>query len=805
MDQVAATDSPVVLPPEPDDLIPRRFQWMCAPIVFGVLTFAMFFDVLFTSSRVISHWGNDLAMQFLAWRDYGFTQLAHGNLALWNSHVYGGAPFFAGFQSALLYPPNWIHLILPVPVAINWIVAIHVFMLGYFTYFWCRGRAIGISGSILAGVMFMFSGPYFLHLYAGHLPHLAVVIWTPLMLLTIDKLGETGSMRWCVLGVFATTMHLLAGHPQYVYYTGIILSIYTVLHMKRWQVPAGFIVMYFGAVAIAAVQLFAGIQAAGESVRSSGTDYSFASTFSLPPMHFITWLAPTFFGNVFLGNDETKELLYWSNGYLWEMSLFISISGLTMAVLGALRGQIRTVLVILSLIVICFVLALGRHTFLYKPMFDYLPAYSSFRGTVKFAYLGDLFICLLAAMGLDGLLRDRKIGYMALGNVAAAAIIMFMLGLFVWMSGSDGPNGSWGQFVASTTDAARQAHERWNDYLDALKLDPKFISSSASHAAAVSFLAGGTFLAIFALLWSSRFFRYAPYGILALASIEMFCFARTVRPTLDPAAAMQLPEAWKKPIADLNKDWRILMIPYDWWSLGMSLGFDGMTGNDPLILKRYAEAIYASQLLDPSTASQYLKFQGINLAVFQMLRCGMICETPIQAPLVAPQPKGAPRQFLQPLPVAMLTSNWTKFHSSKDLLSYLAAGPFDPTSNILLEEVPEIQMIPGNDSPGTVRVVNQSTDWLELQADVTRPAMLLVTNNYSTGWRIRPIESPQDHFQVMPANYCQIGVPLVAGKHHLILEYSPLAFRVGRWVSIFALLAYLGWTILLMRQARWFR
>jgi hypothetical protein len=119
---------------------------------------------------------------------------------LWNPHIFGGTPYFAGFQSALLYPPNWLHLVMPLGRAINWINALHVFLAGYFTYGWCRYRGASIGGSIIAGIMFMFGGPYFLHLYAGHLPHVAIIVWIPLILLAIDGLIETGARRWWLLG-----------------------------------------------------------------------------------------------------------------------------------------------------------------------------------------------------------------------------------------------------------------------------------------------------------------------------------------------------------------------------------------------------------------------------------------------------------------------------------------------------------------------------------------------------------------------------------------------------------------------------
>src|SRR6476646_1855041 len=106
----------------------HRIDWrraIIAPIVFGVLTLIVFGNVLFTAdaARVSAAPGTDVALQFIAWRDFGFTQLAHGNLPLWNPHIFGGTPYFAGFQSALLYPPNWLHLVMPLGRAINWINA----------------------------------------------------------------------------------------------------------------------------------------------------------------------------------------------------------------------------------------------------------------------------------------------------------------------------------------------------------------------------------------------------------------------------------------------------------------------------------------------------------------------------------------------------------------------------------------------------------------------------------------------------------------------------------------------------------
>jgi hypothetical protein len=133
-----------------------------------LLALAMFADVLFTGgTRVLGNEGLDLFFQFVSWRDFGFRELAKGNLALWNPHIYGGAPYFGGWQAALLYPPNWVFLILPLPAAINWSIALHLFAIGAFMFFWMRVRGLNVAGSWFAGVLIMFSGAHFLHIYAG--------------------------------------------------------------------------------------------------------------------------------------------------------------------------------------------------------------------------------------------------------------------------------------------------------------------------------------------------------------------------------------------------------------------------------------------------------------------------------------------------------------------------------------------------------------------------------------------------------------------------------------------------------------
>src|SRR6266478_3387265 len=147
--------------------------------------------------------------------------------------MFSGAPYFGGMQGGLLYPPNWLFLFLPSAAAINWTLALNIFAIGAFMFFWMRVRGLRPVASFFAGALIMFSGPHFLHVFAGHLPHLAAMTWSPLIFCAIDGLFITRKAGWCLLGMFAVATQVVAGFPQYVFYTALIAGFYSALRLIR--------------------------------------------------------------------------------------------------------------------------------------------------------------------------------------------------------------------------------------------------------------------------------------------------------------------------------------------------------------------------------------------------------------------------------------------------------------------------------------------------------------------------------------------------------------------------------------------
>ena len=444
------TDTPESrLPPDalPESEADRHkmCDWLVWFVLLAVLTLGMFAEVLFTSQHmVLSNQNTDLFLQFVHWRTFGFGELKHGNLALWNPHIFCGAPFFGGAQAALLYPPNMLFLLLPLARAINWSIALHVFLAGAFTYAWAARRGLRPLSCFLSGAIFMFCGAHFLRIYAGHLPNLCSLVWAPLLFLAIDGLAEKPSFRYGLLGAFTLAMQVLAGHPQYVFYTGVAAAVYCSLRWIRVQdrsrFLAGLVGVVLGGVALSAVQIFTGFQEARETLRCAGVPYDFAATFSFPPENFLTLLIPNIFGDM-------KGVSYWGRWSLWEASLFIGVSGLVLAVVGAVWGNRQARRFSAVMVALLLILALGRHTPLFMLLYGWVPGFNSFRGTCKFLFLASVFLALLAGVGLDELYKGRRPARLLLSVVGVGGFLLLTAGVAAYPLGQGAAATGWWRAV----------------------------------------------------------------------------------------------------------------------------------------------------------------------------------------------------------------------------------------------------------------------------------------------------------------------------------------------------------------------
>lgn len=758
--------------PPPDSAAPMRPRTVAiAALGLLALTLAMFGGVLSSREQpFLSAAGADLASQYIPWYEFGFGELRRGHLPLWNPHLFSGLPYLGGFQSALLYPPNLLYLALPLAAAVNLLFALHIALAGFFMFLWAAHRGLHPLACFVSAALLMFSGPCFLHLYPGHLPLLTTVAWIPLAFLAIDAFLATRRLIWCLTGMAAIAMMLLAGEAQYVFRTVVAAGIYTLFRLpgerRRLQAVAGLAAMLGGAAALAAAQLLPGAVAIAESVRGRRLPQHFAALASLPPENLLTLLTPGFFGDL-------QASSYWGKSYLWEMSLFFGVTGLVLALCGQRYGDKNVRRFSFPFVLVMLLLALGSRTPLFGFLYSFVPGFDKFRGNSKFIFHAVLFLTLLAGIGLDSLLRSRRKTVRMPALLATAGLTLAAAAtLLLRPDASGAPPPWWQEFMQGILDSGESYLEPEN------YADPAFVRHAAAAAREGLQAAAGLLLVPAALLFASRHGRAAGYALAVLAVGEVFLFARASLTTFDRQATRQ--PALERVLREDPGDYRILNLVDP--NAAMALGANDIWGYSWGMSLRYAEFMAFTQGLDPDGATQYVEFAAFN-PLYRMLRLRYV---------VLPRESGQQVQKVEGALPRLLLVQDARVIRGRDRIFAELAGDFDPSSQVILESPPRPMPLPSGIN-GKAWIVAADSDQLTIEADLPSPSILVVTDGYSADWRAVALEgSVQRSYQVMPANYILRAVPLEAGRHRLRIQYRPAAFVAGAWVSCTALLVCLS-------------
>ena len=512
--------------------VTARWLPFFVPGVLLGMTLAMFAQVLFsTGDRVLSQQGLDVSTLMIYVREFGFRELRAGRIALWDPHVFSGIPFMGGFTPALFYPPNWIYLILPPAMAMNWEIAIHVFLLGFFTALWLRRYRLHPLAILLASAGIMFGRTFFNEIFAGHVQPLDADAWLPLILLTVDSLLDEPGVKWVLVGIFTLAMQILAGYPPVVFYTVVACSIYGSIRLITSTHPLktmlALCVIGAGAALITTVQLWTGLQTAAEGMRARGISFALASMMSLPPANLLGLLVPDLFGNM-------------------SSLAFFGVTGLAMAVLGvSVKSPHRGAWIASATLLL--LIALGSHTPLLRLLYDFVPGFDRSRHSVSFLFDALIFVALLSAFGMDSVFRSGQ------GAKAAAAVLLITalavggFGAVLRSGASATPNGAW----------------QWLQSLPAFLVLPVAGDSNPRAAGSRSLISAGICL-VLAGLFFIRASRPGAAHVLAVFGIaEVFLFARSTVPSFSLAATV--PAEVRQFLAAHPGDYRILNLSHAGW------------------------------------------------------------------------------------------------------------------------------------------------------------------------------------------------------------------------------------------------
>ncbi len=392
-----------------------------APVVLAGLIL-LFFNRLAFSNLILAR--GDTFLYFYPYWTAAAEALRAGRLPLWNPNLFMGAPFLANSQVGFFYPLNWpVWLLFPTPYAVSASILIHLLIAAGGTYLAAR-QAMGLArgAALLAAALFALGG--YLTAQVEHVNQLQGLAWLPWFFAVLPSLVDSAAAnrKWrdvlppilAIGGLFA--LQLLAGHTQTAFISGVSVGLWTALRvlpdltgrrtgvqsrpvrssavvrsttetdLTGFRKPVRSLAAIAAAVGVAlilaAAQLLPTLELTGQSSRQGGLPLNEVLSFSWHPLHLARALLPGYGQALFS-----------------EYVAFLPLTALALAVVGAwLWRRDRAARPWVILVIIAFVLALGRFTPLYH-LLGRLPGFDLFRAPSRWLAVAALGLALLAGYG----------------------------------------------------------------------------------------------------------------------------------------------------------------------------------------------------------------------------------------------------------------------------------------------------------------------------------------------------------------------------------------------------------------------
>lgn len=717
----------------------------------------------------------DPLFQFYPARKFLADSIHAGRVPLWNPMSFSGTPFAADGQSAVFYPINWLFAVLPLAMAFGWIAALHTLLAGLFFFLYSRRIGLSHAASLAGAVAWMFSGV--LVVWQMWQVVDSTVCWLPLALYFWEGWQATQDRRQLAGAAFALGMSLLAGHLQFAFYVVFTFTAYAVFRLLTTrELPvgrsfAGLVAMLLLGVGIASVQLFATADLLLHSLRNT-IPYKDIVASALPPAQLVSLVAPEFFGgqrdwisHPFLGTGDP-------NYYEW--TAFCGPAALVFAALGLQLkrpGDLSRFWLGLAI----FAVLMGCGSPLYALFYYGVPLFKSFHGAGRIFVLFDFSVAALCAQGIDrfqnSLAADvRKVA----GYIAVALALLLLLGYRFGATGN-GPRLSY-----------LLTHD-WLTY------------GLAQVAVAAAFL----IIAVLLIAYVPRRFAWIA---LILVGLDMLRFAYGVNVSVN-ASYLYPPTQETTYISSNLGDSRVLclgnnkspqsrLVP----NSAMSLGWNDVSGSDPLLLApydRFLAALNTAQSGKPTPAGEGIVADAGN-PMLDRLNVKYIVAPRLlpykQYNLVLP---GDVNVYQNPNAVgeARFVNRIWQAGEGRDLQILTKMPPPDSEVDVhgnwggmILNMKAPLGAAP--------RVTSNMPGRISIDADAPANTLLVTSTIYDPGWQV--IDNGK---QVTPliADTIFVAVPLAAGSHLVTLRYLPSAIQFGLYLTCLACLVLAG----LVASTRW--
>lgn len=745
-----------------------------------------------------SFFGRDITPFFYPMKEYLSGAVASGRLPLWNPLVAGGEPFFASLQPGVLYPGSVLLPLLPFPHAVDWLIVLHYVFAAAGWILLLRHEGRTPAAATLGALAFVLGG-YFVSL-GNFVNNLQTMSWAPWLFLAWGLFLRDGTAGRLVAFAAACVAAFLGGEPQLL---GLVLAVVAVrsllvpgaTEMRAPKQLAAFAGAGALALLLAGIQLVPFLEFIGESVRTMPLELSYSASRSQEPLGLLHLLVPPALAAGEHG-FTIRHLL--SADLPWLLSLYPGVVVVGFAGLGLVATGRRERSLWLILAAAGLLLALGRHTPVYRLAFHALEPLRAFRYPEKFALLFAVGLPFLSAAGLD---RWRA-GPGEAGRLASAffvaAVGYGLLALLLFRV----PD-----LLAASCGEGVEVPLLCDDPASAARL---YATISARLAAVLVAVAGMCVLARRGTLGPAA----AAWFVVGIAAFDLIAAHRSVNPSVESDIYTTRPWAAESlaPLVDRRHEYRYRGTPVH-AAMGETVRVRGAAELSNLYLD--------VQAMGPNTASLFDFHQQDGLQGVELRSVAMTHDAAIHGWA------GDPVRFLQrmnvryyadatssadsmrglvevarhpelpirlfevpgPLPRAFVATGWETAPGPGPALQRALEAEVAPRTVVL--EGPEPKWAPpaAREAAGRIVAATWRPERVRLVVRGAAPGVLVLLDRWYPGWEVTVNGRPAI---LRRANGVFRAVEIPAGQADVEFRFRPASLRIGAWLTALGLLVSVG-------------
>lgn len=405
-----------------------KFVARITPLLLLIFIVILIFHQLALSSLILAR--GDTYNYFYPYWTARNLAMQSGELPLWTSHIFMGAPLLANPQLGTFYPLNWLTIPFDAPTAIRISVLIHVaiasigaYALAYKTLPITNHRQVS---ALITGMTYGLGGYVGAHI--EQINQLQGLAWLPILFLCLHQIWQqTDRSRWFYVLLLAIcwALQISTGHTQTVFIAGVGLGIYSLwMGMQQPKRVSGMVwaigfllIASILALVLMMVQILPTLELTGMSNREGGFTAQEATAFSLIPTYIGRSLLPAYSGQLF-----------------GEYVAYLGVIALGFAFLSifAYRTDSRTHLRWLWMIIagIALFFAFGRANPIYVMLAE-LPGFNLFRVPARWMALFALAMAWLSGYGVQQVLNGWRPPRITLALTSISIIALILIARFV--------------------------------------------------------------------------------------------------------------------------------------------------------------------------------------------------------------------------------------------------------------------------------------------------------------------------------------------------------------------------------------